>query len=126
LVLQWTILEFSQPVLPPALDEARIQDKLNALDLSLGIPNKKKFINHGRLDEKDRKTRKKEKENKYNKNQIKNSNQEAPFSTVMTKNLTNKNPSLDFKPRKKKKINLILFNKSKNIVKQGSKTSKIQ
>jgi hypothetical protein len=51
---------FSQPVLTPALDEARIQDKLQALDLSLGIPNKKKFINHGWLDAKGRRARREE------------------------------------------------------------------
>jgi hypothetical protein len=51
---------FGQPILPPALEEAGIQDRLKALDLSLGIAGKKKFINHGRLDAKGRKARKEE------------------------------------------------------------------
>jgi hypothetical protein len=38
--------------LPPDLDDARVKDKLEALDLSLRIPNKKKFMNHGQLDAK--------------------------------------------------------------------------
>jgi hypothetical protein len=49
---------FSQPVLPPNLDDARIQDKLEALELSIGIKNQKKFVNLGRLDAKGRKARK--------------------------------------------------------------------
>jgi hypothetical protein len=36
---------FSQPVLPPNLDDARIQDKLEALNLSISIKNQKKFVN---------------------------------------------------------------------------------
>jgi hypothetical protein len=48
---------FSQPILIPNLDDARIKNKLEALDLSLGIPNKKKFINHGWLDTKGRRAR---------------------------------------------------------------------
>jgi hypothetical protein len=78
---------FSQPVLPPALDEARIQDKLQALDLSLGIPNKKKFINHGQLDAKGRRARREEVENEDEDDHIDEENQETPFSAVMAKNL---------------------------------------
>jgi hypothetical protein len=61
---------FSQPVLPPALEEARTQDKLEALDLSLEIANKKKFINHCRLDAKGRKARREEVENEDEEDQI--------------------------------------------------------
>jgi hypothetical protein len=73
---------FSQTVLPPNLDDARIKNKLEALDLSLGIPNKKKFINHGRLDAKGRRD---EVENEDEEDQIEEENQEAPFSVVMAK-----------------------------------------
>jgi hypothetical protein len=54
---------FSQPVLPPDLDDARVKDKLEALDLSLGIPNKKDFKNHGRLDAKGKRARREELDN---------------------------------------------------------------
>jgi hypothetical protein len=87
---------FSQPVLHPDLEDARIQDKLNALDLSLGIPNKKKFINHGQLDAKGRRARREEVENEDEEDQIDEENQEAPFSAVMSKNLVSRDPGLDF------------------------------
>jgi hypothetical protein len=83
---------FSQLVLPPNLDDAKIKDKLEALDLSLGIPNKKRFINHGRLDAKGQRSRREEIENEDEEDQIKEENQEAPFSAVMAKKLDSRDP----------------------------------
>jgi hypothetical protein len=68
---------FSQPILPPNLDDARVKDKLEALDLSLGIPNKKNFINHDGLDAKGRRARREEVENEDEEEQIEEENQEA-------------------------------------------------
>jgi hypothetical protein len=87
---------FSQPVLPLDLDDARVKDKLEALDLSLGIPSKKNFINHGRLDAKGRRARREEVENEDEEEQIGEENQDAPFSAAMAKNLVSRDPGLDF------------------------------
>jgi hypothetical protein len=76
---------FSQLVLPPDLDDARVKDKLEALDLSLGIPNRKKFMNHGRLDAKGRRARREEIENEDEEEQIEEENQDTPFSAAMAK-----------------------------------------
>jgi hypothetical protein len=46
---------FSQLVLPPSLEDARIQDKLEVLDLSIGISNQRQFMNHVQLDAKGQK-----------------------------------------------------------------------
>jgi hypothetical protein len=69
-IVQYPI--FSQPVLPADLDDARVKDKLEALDLSLEIPNKKNFINHGWLDAKGRRARREEVENEDEEEQIAN------------------------------------------------------
>jgi hypothetical protein len=87
---------FSQPVLPPDLDDARIQDKLEALNLSIGITNQKKIINHGRLDAKGRKARKEEVENEDEEDQLDEEIQNYPFSAHIPKNLMNKDPNLHF------------------------------
>jgi hypothetical protein len=96
---------FSQPILPLNLDGAGIQDKLEALDLSLGIVNKKKFINHDQLDTKGWKARKEEVENEDEEDQIDEENQDAPFSAHMAKNLVSKDPSLNFmEPNRRERL----------------------
>jgi hypothetical protein len=42
---------FSQPKLLSTFNEARMQQKMEVLDLSIGIKSQKKFINIGHLDE---------------------------------------------------------------------------
>jgi hypothetical protein len=46
---------FNQPRLAPILRHARMEEKMDALDLSIGIKGQKKFENYGRLDAKARK-----------------------------------------------------------------------
>jgi hypothetical protein len=41
----------------PAYRDARIKDRMDALDLSIGIKSQNKFINYGRLDAKARKAK---------------------------------------------------------------------
>jgi hypothetical protein len=40
-----------------AFREARMEDRMDALDLSIGIKNQNKFVNYGRLDAKARKAK---------------------------------------------------------------------
>jgi hypothetical protein len=43
---------YNQPRLLPAFREARMEDNMDALDLSIGIKGQKKFVNYGCLDAK--------------------------------------------------------------------------
>jgi hypothetical protein len=53
---------FIQPILPPSLEDAKVQNKMEALDLSKGIKNQKRFENFGQLDSKGCKAKKEEAE----------------------------------------------------------------
>jgi hypothetical protein len=43
---------YNQLRLPPTFRDARMEEKMDALDLNIGIRNQKSFVNYGRLDAK--------------------------------------------------------------------------
>jgi hypothetical protein len=87
---------FSQLVLTFDLDDARIQDKLEVLDLGIGISNQKRFRNHGWLDAKGGKARLEQIEMEDEEDQIDEENQRYSFCSSYSKKYSKQGSNLRF------------------------------
>jgi hypothetical protein len=73
-----------------------MQDKMEVLDLNIGIKNQKKFEKFSRLDSKSCKAKKEEAEIEDAEEQPEEEIQEFPYFAHLAKKLLEKDPNLDF------------------------------
>jgi hypothetical protein len=96
---------FSQPRLEPALRHAKVEEKMDALDLSIGIKKQNKFVNYSKLDAKARKAKDIEDEIERNKEVPIEEEEAYPRTTHLAKRLIDVDPGLDFmEPEKREKL----------------------
>jgi hypothetical protein len=94
---------FNQLRLIPVLHDARMEDKMDALDLSIGIKGQKKFVNYGRLDAKARKAKDIEDTIQENNEQLIEEDQHFLRAIHLAKRLIDTDPGLDSWTQKKEK-----------------------
>jgi hypothetical protein len=81
-----TELIFSQLRLPFFLDDAKVQDKIEVLNLNIGIKGQKKIENISRLDSKSRKAKKEAAEEEDEEEEVDEKIVNNPYSAHLVKN----------------------------------------
>jgi hypothetical protein len=87
---------FNHPRLLPAFYNVPMEQKMNALDLSIGIKNQKGFVNYGHLDAKARKPKDVEDLIQEVKKQPIEEDEYFPKATHLARKLIDTDPDLDF------------------------------
>jgi hypothetical protein len=108
---------FNQPRLLPAFQGARMEDKMDALDLSIGIKGQKKFVNYGHLDIKARKAKDLEDAIQENNEQPIEEDQHFPRATHLAKRLIDTDPGLDFMDSEKREKLIELYSQDPKALK---------
>jgi hypothetical protein len=83
---------YSQPKLPATYRNAKVEDKMDALDLSIGIKKQNRFINYGRLDAKARKAKDIEDEIEKSKEEPIAEDETYPRTSYLAKRLMDVDP----------------------------------
>jgi hypothetical protein len=87
---------YSQPRLLPAFHDARMEQKMKALNLSIGIKIQKKIVNYGCLDAKVHRAKEEEDIIQEAKQQPIEEDEHFPRATHLARKLVDKDPNLDF------------------------------
>jgi hypothetical protein len=96
---------YSQPKLAATYRNARMEDRMDALDLSIRIKKQNKFVNYGKLDIKARKAKNLEDIIQQTREEPIEEDDDYPRSSHLSKRLIDVDPGLDFmEPEKREKL----------------------
>jgi hypothetical protein len=107
---------YNQPRLMPAFREARMEDKMDALDLIIGIKGQNKFVNYGHLDIKARKAKDLEEAIQQAREEPIEEDENFPRATHLAKRLIDTEPGLDFMDSEKREKLLELYSQDPRVL----------
>jgi hypothetical protein len=100
---------YSQPKLPVTYRNARMEDGMDALDLSIGKKKQNNFVNYGKLDAKARKAKDIEDEIQRNREEPIEEDDDFPRTSHLPKRLIDVDPSLNFMDAEKREKLIDLY-----------------